>query len=137
MSGFSNYLELKLLDQILGGTAYTAPGTVYVALYTASPSGSGGGTEVSGGSYARVAVTNNTTNWPSATGGSPGSKSNGTAITFPAPTANWGVVTSFALLDAASAGNLLAWGALTVSKTINNGDAAPSFASSSLTVTAS
>lgn len=123
-SGKSNYLELKLLDHVLGNTAYTAPGTVYVALFTTTPSGSGGGTEVSGGSYARVTVTNNTTNWPNASGGSPGVKSNGTAITFPTATADWGTVTGFAIFDAASSGNMLYWGDVTTSKHINNGDTA-------------
>jgi len=132
MGSFGNYLEDELLDHVFGNAAFTAPGTVYVALFTATPSDSGGGTEVSGGSYARVAVTNNATNWPAASGGA---KANGTAITFPAPTANWGTVTSFAIFDAASAGNLLAWGALTVNKTINNGDAAPSFAVGDLDIT--
>ncbi len=135
MGGISTYAEKAVLDQLFGATAYSTPATLYVALYTATPSDSGGGTEVSGGSYARVAVTNNTTNFPASTGGAPASKSNGTAITFPAPTAAWGVVTSFGVLDASTAGNLLWWGALTVSKTINNGDAAPSFAASALTFT--
>ena len=132
MGSFSDFLELEVLDHVFGAAAYTAPATLYVALYTATPSDTGGGTEVTGGSYARVAVTNNATNFPAA---SAGAKSNGTAITFPAPTANWGVVTSFAILDAASAGNFLCWGALTVNKTINNGDAAPSFAAGDLDIT--
>jgi hypothetical protein len=102
-----------------------------VALFTANPSDSGGGTEVTGGSYARVSVTNNTTNWPNA---SSGSKSNGTAITFPTATANWGTVTAFGIFDASSAGNLLYWGTLSASKTVDNGDTA-SFASSAITIT--
>lgn len=132
MGSKGDYLENKLLDHVLGGGDYSRPATVYVALYTATPSDSGGGTEVSGGSYARVAVTNNSTNWPAASGGS---KSNGTAITFPTPSANWGTVTSFGILDAATSGNLLYWGALSASKTINNGDAAPQFAAGALTIT--
>lgn len=136
MGSFGDYLEAELLDHVFGAAAYSAPATVYVALYTATPGdASASGTEVTGGSYARVAVTNNATNWPAASGTSPTSKSNGTAITFPAPTANWGVVVAFAIYDAASAGNELAWGALSVSKTINNGDAAPSFGIGALTIT--
>jgi hypothetical protein len=115
----SDYLENKLLDHVLGNTAYTAPSTVYVALFTANPSDSGGGTEVTGGSYARVSVTNNTTNWPNA---SSGSKSNGTAITFPTATANWGTVVASGVLDASTAGNFLWWADLTASKTVNSGD---------------
>jgi hypothetical protein len=127
----SDYLENKSLDHVLGGGDYTRPGTVYIALYTAAPTDAGGGTEVTGGSYARVAVTNNATNWPAA---SPGSKQNGTAFTFPQATANWGTVVAFGILDAASGGNLLYWGDLTASKTVENGDTAE-FAVSGITIT--
>lgn len=133
MGSFGDFLELELLDHVFGNAAYTAPATVHVALYTVTPTdASASGTEVTGGSYARVAVTNNATNWPAAAAGA---KANGTAITFPAPTANWGTVVAFAIYDAASAGNQLAWGALTVSKTVNSGDAAPSFAVGDLDIT--
>ena len=136
MGSFGDYAEAKILDHVLGATTYTPPATVYVALYTATPGdANASGTEVTGGSYARVAVTNNATNWPAASGTSPTSKSNGTTITFPAPTADWGVVVAFAIYDAATVGNELAWGALSVNKTINNGDAAPSFAIGALVVT--
>ena len=53
MAGFSDYLEDKVLDHVFGGNAYTAPGTHYVALYTVAPTDTGGGTEVTGGSYTR------------------------------------------------------------------------------------
>lgn len=136
MGSFGDYLEGKVLDAVFGATALPTIGTHYIALYTVIPTdANAGGTEVTGGSYARVAVTNNTTNWAAATGTSPTSKANGTAITFPAPTANWGVVVGFAVYDAATVGNELAWGALTVNKTVNNGDAAPSFGVGALTVT--
>lgn len=116
---------------------------LYAALLTATPSDTGGGTEVSGGSYARVAVNSTLANWAgtqsaastTASTGTAAITSNNGAITFPSPTANWGVVTHFALYDAATTGNLLYWAALTVSKTVNNGDAAPSFAAAALTVT--
>ena len=117
----SNYLENEILDHVLGGGDYTRPATVYVALYTAAPSDTGGGTEVSGGSYARVAVTNNATNFPAA---SDGEKSNGTEITFETATANWGEVVAFGILDASTSGNLLLWADLTASKTIDSGDTA-------------
>lgn len=117
----SNYLENAILDHVLGGGDYTRPGTVYVALFTVAPSDAGGGTEVTGGSYARAAVTNNATNWPAAAGGS---KANGTAITFTTATANWGTCVAFGIFDASSGGNLLFWADLTTSKAINNGDTA-------------
>jgi hypothetical protein len=136
----SDYLENALLNQVLGAAAFTAPGTVYVALYTAALTDASTGTSAaasevstSGTAYARVAVTNNTTNWPTT---STGSKSNANAINFPTATGSWGTVTHFAVLDSATvgAGNILYWASLTSSKTIGNGDTA-SFAASQITIT--
>ncbi len=144
MSAMSDYLENKLVDHIFRAQSFSAPATLYVALVTAAPSDSGGGTEVSGGSYARVAVTSSLANWAGtqsagstvASSGTGGQTSNNAAITFPAPSgANWGTVTHFGIFDAASSGNLLFHGALTASKTINDGDAAPSFQAAQLAVT--
>lgn len=118
-TSLSDFLENELLDHVVGNSAYSAPATLYFAVYTANPSDAGGGTEVTGGSYARVAKTNNLTNFPAASGGS---KSNANDIDFGLATANWGTLTGAAVLDAASAGNFLFWGALTQSKVINNGD---------------
>lgn len=133
----SDYLEAKLLDHVLGATTYTPPATVYIALFTSAPTDAGGGTEVTtaGGTlYARVAVTNNTTNWPNASGTSPTSKSNGTTFTFPTAGADWGTVTSFAIFDASSAGNMLYWATLNANKVVSNGDTA-SFSNSTITIT--
>lgn len=109
----------RLLDYLFGNASPTSVGTLYFALFTSAPSASGGGTEVSGGSYARVSVTNNSTNFPATSGNI---KSNGTAIVFPTATANWGTITSWGVFDASSAGNLLAYGNLTSSQTVNSGD---------------
>lgn len=117
----SDFLELELLDHVLGNQAYSAPETVYVALYTTAPTDAGGGVEVSAAGYARVAVTNDLTNWPAAVAGA---KANGEEITFPTATGDWGTVVAFAILDAASGGNFLYWGDLTASKEIKNGDTA-------------
>jgi hypothetical protein len=137
----TDYLENKVIDHLFRGTAYSAPATLYVSLHTAACSDSSAGTEVSGGSYARVAVTSNGTNWAntqaSGTGvssGTSGTTSNSAAITFPAPTGNWGSVTHFGIFDASTSGNMILCQALTASKTINNGDAAPSFAGGALTI---
>jgi len=143
MSAMSDYLENKLVDHIFRAQSFSAPATLYVALFTAAPSDSGGGTEVSGGSYARVSVTSSLANWAgtqsagstTASSGTGGATSNNGAITFPSPTANWGTVTHFGIFDAASSGNLLFHGSLTASKTINNGDAAPSFQAAQLAIT--
>ena len=118
----SDYLENALLDHVLGGGDYARPATVYVALYTAAPADAGGGTEVATGDwsdYARVAVTNNDTNWPAASGGA---KANGTEIDFGTATIITPItVVAFAILDAASGGNFMHWGDLTANKQIVNG----------------
>lgn len=101
----SNFLELSLVDHVLGSIDYTPPTNIHVALFTVAPADGGGGTEVTGGSYARVSVANNTTNFPSAN-----PKLNGTVITFPKATADWGTIVAFGLFDAGSGGNLLYWG---------------------------
>lgn len=114
----SNYLELELLDHVWGNSAYTAPATVYVSAHTADPTDAGTGTEVSGGSYARVAVTNNTTNFP--LGVNP--KLLATVTTFTQATADWGTVSHFAVWDALASGNMLVFGALSTSQLIVTGN---------------
>lgn len=110
---FSNYLETELLDHVFAGNAYTSPSTVYVGLFTSNPAEDGSGTEVSGGSYVRKAgsfsVTGNTATTTA-------------AIEFPTATASWGTITHIGIYDASSAGNLLAYAALTASKAIASGD---------------
>jgi hypothetical protein len=133
---FGDYFEVHVLDTAFGASAFPTITTHYIALYTVIPTdASASGTEVTGGSYARVAVTNNSTTWPAATGTNPSTKSNGIAVTFPSPSANWGTVVGFAIYDAATVGNELAWGSLTTSKTISNGDPAPSFSIGALVIT--
>lgn len=152
MAAMSDFLENKIIDflfraQALGVTgasaaAGTGPTALFYGLLTAAPSDTGGGTEVTGGSYARVSVSSSLANYAgtqaaastTASTGNTGTTSNNGAITFPAPTASWGVVTHFGVYDASTAGNLLFWGALTTSKTVNNGDAAPSFAAAAFTL---
>ena len=130
-SGKGTYWANKALDEVLGGVDFTPPATVYAALYTAAPSAGGGGTEVTGGSYTRVAITNDLTHWPSASGGS---KSNALTITFPTASADWGTIVAVALFDASSGGNELYFGTLTLSKVVSNGDTAQ-FAAGALAVT--
>lgn len=110
---FSNYLENKVLDHVFGGTAYTAPATLYVGLFTTDPGEAGSGTEVSGGSYARQTITFTVTG---------NQASSSAAVEFPTASASWGTITYAAIYDAVSGGNLLASGALTTSKTIDSGD---------------
>jgi hypothetical protein len=114
MAEFTDFMENKIIDHMLRNQSYTPPSTVYVALFTSAPSDAGGGTEVSGGSYARQAVT--------LSAASGGASENSAVITFPTATADWGTVTHLALMDAATGGNMLMHTPLDASKTVNNGD---------------
>lgn len=135
---FTNYLEHKVLDHLFGGTTYTASGTLYVGLLTGSApaeSDSSFNEPPTASGYARVAVTNNKTNWSTASQVSTsGSLHNQTTITFPAATGPWGTVTYFGLFEGSGASaNPLCLSALTTNKTIDTGDTA-SFASGSLVI---
>ena len=114
MAEMSNFLENALINATLRNTTYTSPATVYVSLWTSDPTDAGSGTEVSGGSYARTAVTM-------------GAPSNGVSlnsadVTFPTATASWGVVGWIGINDALTTGNLLYHSPLDTSKTIDSGD---------------
>lgn len=145
MSAMSDYLENKLIDFVFRGQTYTPPTNTWIGLLTTGTSDANTGqVEVSGGAYARVRVPASMTSWSATdSSSSSGSASTGTsgttynlgAITFPVPTgANWGVITAFGMYDAASGGNLLFYGNLTTPKTVNNGDAAPTFSAAALSI---
>ncbi len=134
MANMSDYLEVQVRGHIFRTLTFAKPTVLGVALYTAAPGEAGGGTEVSGGNYARVDTPPLDANW-SGTSGTDGLTDNVSAITFPTPSASWGLVTDFAILDATTAGNFLLYGTLTASKNINNGDPAPAFAIGDLDVT--
>jgi hypothetical protein len=114
MAEFSNYLEDKLLDHVLNNTSYTSPTTTFVGVYTVAPDDTGGGTEVTGGSYARQVL--------SVTTASGGVVTSDADIEFPQATANWGTVVAVGVFDEVTAGNLLMYTDLTTSKTIEAGD---------------
>ena len=118
-TAFSNYLENEILDHVLSAATFTAAGTLHYALWTVAPGDTDGGSEVTGGSYARQSVTNNATNFPAASGGA---KSNGALVNFGTASANWGTVAYIGLKDAGSGGNLYFWGALDESIPILAGD---------------
>jgi len=119
MGSFSDHWENEILDHIFGKGSYSPP-TIYAGLSTADPLDSGSGlAEPSGNGYARVQTSG--ASWTVASGGS---LSNASDISFPQATGSWGTITHFALFDAASAGNMLAHGALNQSKTITSGDTA-------------
>ncbi len=134
MANASDYLEGQIRAHIFRTASFTKPTVLAVALYTVTPTDvAGSGTEVTGGAYARVSVNPLDANWTAASA-TDGLTDNAAAITFPAPSANWGTVVAFAIHDAATAGNMLVWGPITPSKTINNGDPAPAFAIGALDV---
>jgi len=110
---FSNTFETTVLTWVFTTSSATRPTEWHIALYTASPSDPGGGTEVSGGGYARQSVTFTV---------SGNTASNTAAIEWPVATAGYGTVTDVGVFDAASGGNLIAYAALTTSKTIDTGD---------------
>jgi len=114
MAEMSNFLEDALINATLRATTYTSVATVYVSLWTSDPTDAGSGTEVSGNSYARTAVTF----------GAPsnGVTTNDADVTFPTATGSWGVVGWIGINDAASSGNLLYHSPLDTSKTIDSGD---------------
>jgi hypothetical protein len=114
MAEMSNFLENALINATLRNTSYTSPSVVYVGLYTSDPTDANTGTEVSGGSYARTAVTFGVP--------SNGVSANSAAVEFPQATGNWGTVTHIGILDAATSGNLLYHTILDVAKTIDSGD---------------
>lgn len=142
LTGLVQASERLVIDKFFGaGAAPTltgVPATWHLGLFTAAPTETTAGTEVStsGTAYARVAITNNATNFPNAASAGPASKASGAAFTFPVPTANWGTVTHFGFFDAAVGGGALwAFAPLTASKVISLGDGAPAFASGALTIT--
>lgn len=138
----SDYFENNVIDLTFRAQTWTIAAAFHVGLSTAACSDSSVGTEVSGGSYARVSVTRSLANWAgtqsagstSASTGTGGVTSNNVAISFPTPSAGWGTVTHFFISDASTAGNLILCQALTTSKTINSGDTV-SFPIAAVTVT--
>lgn len=126
---FSDYLEVELLDMIVGKTDYTMP-TVYIGLSTADPLDDASGlAEPVGSGYARVATTGVT--WEVAAAGA---TQNAAAITFPTASGAWGTITHFALFDALTAGNMLAHGALGAPQAITTNQVAR-FAAGALDIT--
>lgn len=117
MASFSDYTENLVLNWLLTTNSVTRPTAWYVGLFTAAPSDTGGGTEVSGNAYARKVTGTMTVSGTATTA------TNDAAIEFAAASGgNWGTVTHGAVFDAETGGNMLAWAPLTTSRTINDGD---------------
>jgi len=113
-NAFTNYLENKIMAYVFSGTAFSSPSaSLYVGLFTAAPGEGGGGTEVSGNGYNRKIVSMTTAG---------NASTNSAAVEFDVATGSWGTITYAGVFDAVTSGNLLAYGELTVSKTIASGD---------------
>jgi hypothetical protein len=118
MSSFTDHTENLVLTWLLTNGTATRPTAWYVGLFTAAPSDTGGGTEVTGSGYARVA-----TGTITVSGTSPTNATNAAAIEFAAASGgNWGAIGWAAIFDAETSGNMIAWAALSTSRTINDGD---------------
>ncbi len=121
MGNLALYAENKVLELLVGKTAFSTP-TVYVALFTVTPTHEDGtgGTEASAGNYIRKSTAGG--DWEAAANGA---IQNGNDITFiECAGGNWTTINGFALYDAESGGNMIAWGALGAAKTIDIGDTA-------------
>jgi hypothetical protein len=123
MTAASNYLENKILDHVLKNTAYTQPSNLYLALFNNVSTNTAANleagtltdeTSTSGTAYARKAVT--------FAAASSGTAATSATVTFDAATASFGTITHVAVMDAITSGNVLFWGAVTTSKTIDTGD---------------
>ena len=125
MSAASNYLEDKLLDHTLryGSAPYTGASTLYLALFNNTSTNTAANLEAgtltdetsgSGTAYVRKAVT--------FAAASSGTSATNATVTFDTATASWGTITHIAVMNASTAGNVLFYGAVTTSKTIDTGD---------------
>jgi len=117
-------MRQRYLDAYFGRTSLNAPSTLYVGFSTTTPNDSGGNvTEPSGNGYERIAVTNNTTNWPNAsTSGGVTTKTNANDIKFPEATGSWGTVTHWVLYEQQTGGTPVYFAALDTAKAITAGD---------------
>lgn len=109
-----------------GGTTADGGTVVWTEMTPDLEAFNGNVTEVSGGSYARVQRDPSDSNW-TAPDGTGGLTRNAAVVTYPSPTANWGVIWGGFISDRATGGNKRAYSALSTPKTINNGDTAPAF----------
>lgn len=137
----TDYAENKIVDALFRGQSLGVPATWYYALYTVCPTDSTAGTEVSGGSYARVAVAASLANFAgtqsagstTASTGTGGTTSNNGAVTFPTATGTWGTINCWGLADASTAGNIWVYTTVTTPPTITSG-ATPSFSAGAATI---
>lgn len=119
MASLTDYSEQKFNDWRTGTANMPATTTRYLAAFTTATTDAGGGTEVTGNAYARVAITPDM----AAAAGAGGSVLNTGDVLFPvASGGSWGTITHVATFDAATVGNMIEHAALTASKIINDTD---------------
>lgn len=123
MTGFTSALEAALLDHVIGKATYTPPANWFVALYTTTPTADDGtgGTESTGGAYARVSTA--AADWNSAATGDPSIIDNLNAITFATATDNWGTINGVGLFTISTGGTVQMFQALTTPKAVGTDDA--------------
>jgi hypothetical protein len=110
------YSANRILDKNFGATNYSPPATFYVGLSTTSINIDGtGATEPTTGSYARVAMTNDKSNWGTA---SNASLVNAASVTFTESTASWGTITTVFFSDASTSGNVWFFDTLSPSRAV-------------------
>jgi len=114
MSFISDYLEEKLVNHVLRNIPYSAPGTVYLALYSSDPGEDNSGTELYGDGYSRKDF--------SLSAPSNGVSTNDSDIIFDTATADWDTVTHIGIMDSSTGGHLLFYAPLSASVTVSNGN---------------
>lgn len=129
MNNLSNYAEKKIMDHIFKVLSFTQPANIFVSFHTANPGEDGSGAECSGNAYARTQCNI----WNAAASRS---AANTEIITFPQATGAWGTVTHYGIWDAATDGNMLAYGALSESKVIVSGNI-PTIAAGGISISVS
>ena len=109
----SNTAETLALTFLFTAGSATRPTSWYLGLHTSNPDEDNSGTEVTGGGYVRQSAAFNVSGNTATTSAD---------IEYPTATADYGTVTHVGIYDASTSGNLLAYAALTASKTISSGD---------------
>ena len=122
MGALSHIMGAELDNYIFNNVVPTKRNTLYIGLYKSSPARSGGGVEVTGGSYARVPLVSGSTSWEYSVS-SPGVQ-NKRKIQWANPTADWGTVTHVGIFGSATGSDMLFFGQLSAPITVKNGDGA-------------
>ena len=121
MQGYSNFYASKVIDFVFGDQALVPEVTLYCALAKGAVAETDDGStfdEADYTSYARIPLTNNNTNFPNSVAGV---KTIGVDVTFPQSTGGSNTIQEFIILDAATAGNIVGGGSLTVVQVVTSG----------------